>query len=104
MDPNRRRSPVDLVKNVGVAKKIYGLAAVLLVCMLGLGLMSWRSLNAVESKATGMSTPVETPSPPLAVAHQDELKAWMLVAQAAASRTDEHLKGWVDQIAGTDAE
>src|SRR3954469_14777802 len=105
MEPKRpRRSPLDVVKGVGVAKKIYGLAAVLLVCMLGLGLMSWRSLNAVESKATGMSTAVKTASDPLAVVHQDELKARMLVAQAAAARTDEQIKGWVDQIAGTDAE
>src|SRR3954469_396478 len=105
MEPKRpRRSPLDVVKGVGVAKKIYGLAAVLLVCMLGLGLMSWRSLNAVESKATAMSAAVKTASDPLSVVHQDELKARMLVAPAAAARTDEQIKGWVDQIPATDAE
>src|SRR3954451_18821661 len=105
MDPQPpRRSPLGVVKNVGVATKIYGLAAVLLVCMLGLGLISWRSLNAVESKATAMSAAVKTASDPLAVVHQDELKARMLVAQAAAARTDEQIKGWVDQIPATDAE
>jgi len=105
MDPNRRRrSPVDLVKNVGVAKKIYGLAAVLLVCMLGLGLMSWRGLNAVEDKATMISDAVKQASDPLGIVHQDELKARMLVAQVAAAQTPAQIKNWVDQIPDTDAE
>ena len=102
--PTARRSPLAFVKNVGVAKKIYGLTAILLACMIALGGIAWHSFNVMEGKATTIGGAIDGVSNPLALVHQDEIKARLLLASTAAAQDAKDKAVWADQIAANDKE
>ncbi|SHG27859.1 methyl-accepting chemotaxis protein [Jatrophihabitans endophyticus] len=99
-----QRSPLALMRNAGVAKKIYGLAALLAIGIVAVVGVSWNSLSGISDTSQQVRDAVNTNIAPLSIVHQDELKARMLIAQVAASTTAAQKKEWQGKIADNDKE
>ncbi|HEX2903932.1 MAG TPA: methyl-accepting chemotaxis protein [Jatrophihabitans sp.] len=97
-------SPLRFVRNLGMAKKVYGMVAVLIACMLTFGILSWHSMDSIASSSATIKAAMDGVGTPLEIVHQDELKARMLLQAVGAAQTPDQVKLYQDQIAPTDAE
>ncbi|GAB2462053.1 methyl-accepting chemotaxis protein [Jatrophihabitans fulvus] len=100
------RSPLSVIRDAGVAKKIYGLAGLLIAGLIAVVAVAWMSFENVSGTAHNVSTAINDEVTPLALVHQSELKSRMLVAQMGLADTSDAavLKTFTDKIAETDGE
>jgi methyl-accepting chemotaxis protein len=104
--PGRRGRAAALFVDRGVRTKILVLLAVVVAVVAGTGAFAsvrMQSLAASTALVQSVSSDVIAP---LAVVHQEEIKARMLIAQTAASvtETDAEQQDALDSIAATDAD
>ncbi|MBU4216061.1 MAG: hypothetical protein KJ792_15600, partial [Actinobacteria bacterium] len=88
----------------GVRTKV--LTAVGVLALVSLLAIAWavRALLVASSDIRDLASLQAGWTTDVSLVHQEELKARMLIAEAAAAGSKQAAQGWVDQIAGTDAD
>ena len=99
LPPARARRGITSVRT-----KIVGSVAVLAAVALGSGALAYTSLTSIGASAQELSRVQSGLSFDLGIVHQEELKARMLIAQAAAATSLTAKRGWADKIVETDAD
>ena len=102
-DTRSTRSPLNVIRDTGVAKKIYGLAALLTIGIIVIVVVSWQSLNTNSTTSDQVNTSITNASSPLEIIAENEAKARLFVTEAAVTPTAAQTKYWTDQIAPNDA-
>ncbi|MBU4214683.1 MAG: methyl-accepting chemotaxis protein [Actinobacteria bacterium] len=102
----RRRGVTAWFSDRTIRTKILSLVGALAIVAGYTGWLAVTSLHEVSSDATSIDNAQRTVAVPLAVVHQEEIKARMLVAQAGAYPTDtgDEQQVFRDKIAATDAD
>ncbi|MCG2800653.1 MAG: hypothetical protein L6311_00990, partial [Cellulomonas sp.] len=82
------------------------LTAVGVLALVSLLAIAWavRALLVASSDIRDLASLQAGWTTDVSLVHQEELKARMLIAEAAAAGSKQAAQGWVDQIAGTDAD
>jgi methyl-accepting chemotaxis protein len=102
--PGRGRGGTAWFRDRGVRTKILLLLALLGVVIAATGTYAALSLRDLAERTAQVETVSHDVSAPLAVVHQEEIKARMLIAQAGASATDDPAaqQEFLDKMAATD--
>ncbi|MCG2799645.1 MAG: methyl-accepting chemotaxis protein [Cellulomonas sp.] len=101
-----RRSATSWFANRAIRTKILLLIGMLALVAGGTGAIAVTSMQDLEVSVRAIDDGQRTISEPLAVVHQEEIKARMLIAQAGAypTNTDDERQTFKDKIAETDAD
>jgi methyl-accepting chemotaxis protein len=104
--PRTTRRGTAWFANRGVRTKILQLIALVVVVVAATGTFAALRMNDLAASTASVQSVSKNVIGPISVVHQEEIKARMLIAQAAAgvTETDAQQQEQLDKIAGTDAD
>ncbi|WP_250445507.1 methyl-accepting chemotaxis protein [Actinotalea sp. C106] len=90
--------------DMGVATKVLAVVGVLALTSIVAGVVADTNLRGVAADAEGLADIQVGLSTDIALVHQEELKARMLIAQVAAAASEQQRQDWIGRIDETDAD